>query len=234
MSSEPTRRFPWVLTLLSGLALALLISLGVWQVQRLQWKQDLIARAEAAATAPPAPLAEVLASAAPEFRRVTADCPGLATAPFVELQSIVDGQAGVRLISACRPEGVDQTLLIDRGFVADMISARPPTLPDSTPVQVSGVLRATPEPGPFSPAPGGHRFYARDGAAMAAALGIDGPLAPWTLFADSSSNPQWAALRPVVPPPAFPNNHLGYAITWFGLAAALVAVYVALMRKRAR
>ena len=46
-----------------------------------------------------------------------------------------------------------------------------------------------------------------------------------------STNPEWQALQPSAPPAAFANNHLGYAITWFGLALALVGVYVALLRR---
>lgn len=233
MSSESARRFPWVLTVLAALALVVLLGLGTWQTQRLQWKQDLIARAAAAADAPPAPLEEVLASPAPEFRRVTANCPGLATAPYVELQSLVDGEAGVRLISACVLPGTGAAVLVDRGFVADEISARPPVRSDGAPTRVTGVLRRTPAPSSFTPPPREGRFYGRDAAAMAAALGVNGAPA-WTLFAESSTNPEWAALRPTVPPAAFANNHLGYAITWFGLAAALIGVYVALVRKRMR
>ncbi|MCP6048598.1 hypothetical protein NL342_28535, partial [Klebsiella pneumoniae] len=60
-----------------------------------------------------------------EFRKALIVCPGLASAPFVELQSIHDGEAGVRLISACRPAGHDFTVLMDRGFVGDGVTARP-------------------------------------------------------------------------------------------------------------
>ena len=53
-----------------------------------------------------------------------------------------------------------------------------------------------------------------------------------TLYALTSSNPEWLALKPSDPPAAFSNNHLGYAITWFGLALALLGVYVALLRRK--
>jgi surfeit locus 1 family protein len=78
----------------------------------------------------------------------------------------------------------------------------------------------------------GRRFYARDNASMARVLGVEGPVAPWTLFALTSSNPEWQALQPSAPPPAFSNNHLGYALTWFGLALALAATYIALLRRK--
>ena len=222
-------RFPWVLTVASALVFAALIALGVWQVQRLQWKQGLIAEAAAAAARPAAPLADVVRGGDPEFRRVVVTCPGLATAPFVELQTIDQGQAGVRLVSAC-PTGGD-VYLVDRGFVADVISARPPVSADAAPVRIEAVVRTTPGPGPMALPPEGRRFYARDSVAMARALGVEG-VTPVTLFATTSSNPEWLALQPSAPPAAFSNNHLGYAITWFGLALALLGVYVALLRRK--
>lgn len=236
--SSDRRRFPWGLTVLVGLCLIVLLALGTWQVQRLQWKQDLIAAAEAAQARPPAPAAQVLAGPDPEFRRVFADCPGLPTAPFVELQSIHEGRPGVRLISACPlPAPAGGSLLVDRGFVADGVSARPPESPgpegaETSPVRVTGVLRDPGVANPFAAgAAEGRRFLARDVAAMAAALDAPDP-APLFLMAETSTNPEWAALTPAVPPPAFSNNHLGYAITWYGLAAALLGVYVAFLRRR--
>jgi len=226
------RRFPWVLTIASALLFAGLVFLGVWQVQRLQWKQGLIARAEAAATRPPAPVAEVLREGDVEFRRVVVDCPGLAAAPYIELQSIQQGEAGVRLISACPTRG-GPTFLVDRGFVADGVSARPPVRAEAAPVRIEAVIRRAPEPGLMALPPEGRRFFVRDNPAMAKALlGEGSPVSPLTLFAVSSSNPEWLALRPSAPPAAFNNNHLGYAITWFGLALALAAFYIALLRRK--
>ncbi|HYC74359.1 SURF1 family protein [Brevundimonas sp.] len=228
------RRFPWILTIASALVLAVLVTLGVWQVQRLQWKQGLIAQAEQAGAALPEAPSWVLGADNPEFSRVALICPGLATAPYVELQTIHEGQPGVRLISACRHPGYPQTLLVDRGFVADAISARPPVAASEAPTQLVAQVRRTPPPGPMALAAEGRRFFARDNAAMARALGVEGPVAPWTLFALTSSNPEWLALKPSAPPAAFSNNHLGYAITWFGLALALIGVYVALLRRKLR
>ncbi|WP_298743607.1 SURF1 family protein [uncultured Brevundimonas sp.] len=228
------RRFPWGLTIASALAFAVLIALGLWQVQRLQWKQGLIARAETAAAAPPKAPADVLGADDPEFGKVSLTCPGLATAPFVELRTIHRGRPGVRLISACRHPGYGRTLLVDRGFVEDAVPARPPVSASGAPVRLVAQVRRTPAPGPMALAAEGRRFYARDNAAMARALGVDGGVAPWTLFALTSSNPDWPALEPSAPPAAFANNHLGYAITWFGLALALAGVYIALLRRQPR
>ncbi|HEV2081349.1 MAG TPA: SURF1 family protein [Brevundimonas sp.] len=229
-------RFPWVLTVVCGTALALLIGLGAWQVRRLAWKESLIAQAAAAAAAPPAPLGEVLDGGDdPEFRRVIATCSRLSGAPSVELQSIQDGEAGVRLVSLCRFDATTPPILIDRGFVAETVSARPGPLPDDSRrnVPVLAQLRRVPPPGPLAPAPQGGRFFARDVPAMGRALGA-AEVQPMVLFALASTDPDWKALRPSAPPAAFSNNHLGYALTWFGLAIALTGFYVALLRRRLR
>ena len=230
MTAEPAPRprVPWLLTIATGLALCLLIGLGSWQVQRLGWKQDIIARSEIAAALPPALIEDVLQEDEIEYRSVILTCPGLATAPFVELKTIHDGTSGVRLISACR---ADETLLVDRGFVADTVSARPPVRASTDPVRLTGQIRRT-DRNRWAPPPQGGVFYDRDLAAMAAALGMAAPVSDITVFATTSSNPDWAALEPSAPPAAFANNHLGYAATWFGLALALIGFYVALLRRR--
>lgn len=232
MTSAARPRFPVVLTVLAVALLGVLLALGVWQVQRMQWKEGLIAGAEAAAGQPPLPLDEALKLENPEFRRVLLTCRGLGAAPFVELQSIENSDAGVRLVSACAVEG-GPTLLVDRGFVSAEISARPPVnAADTMPVVVTGVLRRAPAPSALTPPPAEGRFYGRDAEAMARALKVEGPISPFTVFATTSTNPDWAALKPSAPPAAFTNNHLGYALTWFGLAVALIAFYVVLLRRR--
>ena len=232
MTAAVRPRFPVVLTVLAAVLLGVLLALGVWQVQRMQWKEGLIAGAEAAANKPPLPLAEALKVENPEFRRVLLTCRGLSAAPFVELQSIENSDAGVRLVSACAVEG-GPTLLVDRGFVSTETSARPPVNVDDTmPVVITGVLRRSPAPSALTPPPAEGRFYGRDAEAMARALKVEGPVSPFTVFATTSTNPDWAALKPSAPPAAFTNNHLGYALTWFGLAVALIAFYAVLLRRR--
>lgn len=238
-TSETSRRswFPWALTIFSAPLLALLIGLGVWQVQRLQWKEALMDRADAAAAMAPVPVSSLPPGPDREFRQVIIDCPGLATAPFVELQSILDGEAGVRLISTCpepaapgRPEtGV---LLVDRGFVAGTISARPPVTRDGPSIRLVAVIRTASSPGLMALPPEGNHFFARDNAAMARVLGVTSLVGSETLYAVTSTNPDWPALHPSVPPVAFANNHLGYALTWFGLALALIGFYIALVRRK--
>ncbi|WP_091734943.1 SURF1 family protein [Phenylobacterium immobile] len=234
--TEPRRR-PVALTIATVIAFAILVALGFWQVQRLAWKEALLARIAALQTVPAQPLASVLATGGDmDFVRVQATCPGLGAAPFLELYGLRDGQAGSRLISACAT-GVAAmpTILVDRGFVADTVSARPPVDPaDRTPVAVTGVLRRPDKPSPFA-APDDiarGRWYARNTVAMAESLKAPAPAAPVFLFAETETNPGFAALTPAPIPAEIANRHLEYALTWFGLAAALVGVYAAVLFSR--
>lgn len=231
------RRFPVVLTIAVAIALAILVALGTWQLQRLRWKQDLLAHVAALQAAPAQPLGPVLdrlaAGQDTDLTRVRVTCPGLARAPAVELYGLHKGRAGVRLISACRLAGAAyDSVLVDRGFVADTISARPAADPsDTAPVEVTGVLRR-PEPGNrFSPPNTPKLWYTRDVAGMAASLGAAKP-APLTLMAETTTNPEFTALVPAPLPAEIRNSHLEYALTWYGLAAALLGVYAAMLFRR--
>ena len=244
MTTKSGARFPVGLTLTTAVAFVILVMLGTWQVQRLSWKRDLLARIEALRDAPARPADAVLATvpeaggadgdglAAADFTRVTVACPGLGSAPFLELYAVREGQAGARLISACAIEaGPYRSVLVDRGFVADTISARPPVRADVEPMTVTGVLRR-PEPGnAFSPPNTPERWFTRDVPAMARTLGAAAP-APLVLMAETSTNPGWPALDPAPIPADIANRHLEYALTWYGLAAALLGVYAAMLARR--
>lgn len=242
MTTEPARprgRFPVGLSIATAIAFAILIGLGTWQLQRLHWKEDLLARIAALQAAPAQPIGPVLDRVAQggdaDFTRVKVNCPGLAKAPTVELYFLIDGQGGSRLISACRVDSAKyRTILVDRGFVADTVSARPPTDPaDVTPLDLVGVLRKPERGNLFSPPSTPGHWFVRDVPAMAAALKAADP-APLTLMAETPTNPEWKALAPAPIPTDIPNRHLEYALTWYGLAAALLGVYAAvLLRKRA-
>lgn len=235
MTTDRGRGFPVGLTVATAIALAILLALGTWQLQRLRWKEDLLAKIAALQAAPAKPAGPVLhgvdQGADADFTRVKVICPGLAKAPFVELYSVREGDAGSRLISACRLDG-ERSILVDRGFVLDTVSARPPVdAADVTPIEVVGVLRK-PEPGnSFTPPNTPQRWYTRDVAAMAAALKAPRP-APLFLMAETATNPDWKALVPAPIPAVISNRHLEYALTWYGLAAALLGVYAAMLFKR--
>jgi surfeit locus 1 family protein len=238
MTDRAAPRFPVGLTLATAIGLAILIGLGVWQLQRLSWKQALLAHIEALRAAPAADIGPVLDAQAAgrdvDYTRVRARCPGLAAAPFLELYGLRQGQAGARLVSACAVASAHyRSVLVDRGFVADDVAQRPRVDPAATaPLELVGVLRK-PERGNFvSPKNRpGVRWFTRDVAAMAASLNAPAP-APVFLFAETATNPEFPALVPAPLPTDIPNRHLEYAITWFGLAAALAGVYAAMLFKR--
>ena len=239
LKPSPRGRFPVGLTLAVLICEMILVALGSWQVQRMAWKQSILTQVAALRSAPPRPLAPVLERAAQgasvAYTRVTLDCPGLAQAPYLEVYSVREGVAGTRLVSACRlADGPYRSILVDRGFVADYISARPSIDPASlVPMTITGVLRAPDPPGLFAPVndPAGRLWYWRDTAAMAVALHAAGP-APVFVAAENSTNPGWRALSPDPIPEDIPNNHFAYALTWFGLAVALAGVYLAMLFRR--
>lgn len=236
MTTE-ARRFPLGLTIAVAIAFVILTGLGTWQVQRLHWKEGLLARIAALQAAPARPAGPVLDAVArggdADFTRVTVTCPGLARAPFLELYFLRDGQAGARLISACRlGGGAYGAVLVDRGFVADTETARPAVDPaDTAPLTLTGVLRKPEHGNLFSPPNTPGRWYVRDVAGMASALHVERP-APLFLMAETATNPELPALVPAPLPVEIPNNHLSYALTWYGLAAALLGVYAAMLFRR--
>jgi surfeit locus 1 family protein len=212
----------------------------MWQLQRLTWKEALLARIAKLETTAAMPVATALDGAASpadlDMVRVRVDCPGLSRAAYVELFGLKDGTAGRRLISACPVASVRyRTLLVDRGFVAEDVSARPGAESPLGPVSVTGVLRAPDPPSIFTPKadPAGRLWFNRDIPAMASTLDASRP-APVMLMAETASNPEFSALSPAPIPAAISNRHLEYALTWFGLAAALLGVYGALLRKHFR
>jgi surfeit locus 1 family protein len=231
--------FPVGLTVATAIAFAILMALGVWQLQRLKWKEALLAHVAKLEMARPQSLEYTLGQLARghdvEFTRVSVVCPGLATAPYQEVYDLRDGAVGARRGSAC-PVDSDayRTILVDRGFVPDTTPARPSVdTKDMTPIEVVGVLRR-PERGNFATPPSrpGH-WYLHEVSGLARALDATTP-APVLLFAESRVNPSIGALVPAPMPVQISNRHLEYALTWFGLAGALAGVYGAAVYKRMR
>jgi len=242
-----TSRFPWGLTITTIVAFAILISLGVWQLYRLEWKQGVLARRAALENAAPQPLDKVLAAAADpamlDMVRITVTCPGLAKAPTQRVFSLSDGDIVNRLVSACPMAGsAYSAILVDRGHTPDGVEG--PPLVDATdiqPVAITGVLRRPLKPNlitrlitpaPKAPPAGASRLWMDyDLPGIAAALGVARP-APVLIAAETSSNPDWPELKPGLSTEAIPNNHLQYAFTWFGLAVVLLSIYAAMLRRR--
>lgn len=219
------RRF--LVPLIFGLGgFAVLSALGVWQLQRHQWKQDVLAAIEAKIGAAPVPLPEAVSEEPDEYLPVTA-IGGYNGKQLAVLTSVERVGPAYRLISAFLTEG--RWIMVDRGWVAT--AALQSGLPGSD--KVIGNLHWPDEADGWTPAPDLENgiFYARDVAAMAEALGTE----PILIVARAPTG-----LPPATPIPVgakgIANNHWGYAVQWFGLALVWAGMTVFLLwriRRRA-
>ena len=222
------------------LAMLVLLGLGTWQMQRLAWKEALIAGREASLAQPPSTLPGDFASKgdaeAFEFRAVMAK--GVFRHDLEQLFGAI-ARANVLghhlLTPLVRDDGA--AVLIDRGWVpADRVDpAKRPEGQLEGEVTIRGIARYRGEdqPGMFTPDndPAKGQWYSYDLEAMALALGLD--LLPVVIEADDAENPGGLPIggRTRI---TLSNNHLHYALTWYGLAVALAGVYILYRRKERR
>ena len=208
-----------------------LIGLGTWQVHRLAWKEAILARIAAAEAAPPVPLPANPSA----FVKVAIAGTWLAdrTALFgADVRDTASGpQLGAYLLEPLRRDGAPP-VLVDRGWVPLNVATKVANTPG--PVTVSGYVHAADTPGWFSAhddVPGRH-FYTLDPPAIGTALGLD-RVAPFVLVA-LGPPPAEGLPIPATHLPRPPNNHLEYALTWYGLAAALLVIFTIWARKAVR
>lgn len=213
--------------LIFGLAgIAVLVSLGVWQLRRLHWKEGVLARIEARLAEIPVALPDNPDPVADRYLAVTV------TGTFADgVVRVLSGQkdvgAGYRLISPFVTDA-GRRVLVDRGFV--VIDASLPQVA-AGPETVTGNLlwpddrnSATPDNDLAA-----NIWFARDVGALAQALGTE----PLLIVTRTLSVPE-AAVAPVpVDTAAIPNDHLNYAITWFSLAFVWLAMSVYFLRRQA-
>ena len=212
-----SRRLLW--PALAGLpVLIILLGLGTWQAERLAWKTDILARIAAAEAAPPAPFNDPPApyaklEALGRFDHTREALLG------VEIRA---NRMGARLVVPfLRDSG--PPLLVDRGWVPlDGLAGLP--RPEG-PQRIMGYVRIGEPAGRFAAQDdvAGRRFFHFDPAAIGTALGVPG-MAPYglVLLGQPGNLPEPAQ---TLPRPR--NNHLGYAITWYGLALSLIGVFAA-------
>jgi surfeit locus 1 family protein len=219
-------------------AFVVLIGLGLWQLQRLEWKEGLIAKIEARTEAPPIGLEDAAAMAAqgedPSYYRVRVGG-RFDHAKERYLFALSEGRAGWHVIAPLKTED-GETVLIDRGFVPDNVKAPASRAKGEVEgvVAVTGIVRLPDRQGPFTPdnEPEANRWFWRDKDALARSMfpGESVRVAPFFLEAEKGEAPggwpEGGQTRLDLP-----NNHLQYAITWFLLAAALLGVYAAYIWK---
>lgn len=239
---DPARGFPWVLSIVTLVALAILLALGTWQVQRLAWKEALIATIDSRVAASPVPLAEVERTAASggdsEYQPVATSGTYLhAKEQF--FFATHDGQSGWFVYTPLQMAD-GRAVFVNRGFVPyDRKS--PETRPEGQiggEIEVVGLARTAPDGKPSwlvpDNQPAENVFYWKDLAAMTANAGLDPKtVVPFFVDARKTDVPGGYPVGGVTIV-EMPNNHLQYAVTWYGLAAALLGVYIAMLLRRGR
>jgi surfeit locus 1 family protein len=229
--------------LLPGLAalaaFLVLLGLGLWQVSRLAWKENLIATLEQRVTATPVPLPPAkdwpeLTQEDAEFRRV------VATVEFLDRPPAYVYTGG----SALRPDvktpgyfvfaparlATGEVVAVNAGYVPER--GHPGAKGKA---EIVGYLRWPEARSPFvsDHDASGSVWHVRDHRLMAKLLRWDGDIAPFYIDQESPV-PSDGLPRPGPLTVKLHNDHLGYAITWFGLAAVLLIVFLVWTRRRER
>ncbi|HEX5539793.1 MAG TPA: SURF1 family protein [Methylophilaceae bacterium] len=240
-----------MLALAAALVFTGFVALGTWQIKRLHWKLDLIARVDQRVHAPPvaAPGPDQwpqLNAEADEYRHVRV------TGTFLydlttRVQALTRLGGGYWLLTPLRrPDG--SIVMINRGFIpADSrthqnASGKAPETVDSSTDEVTtvtGLLRISEPGGAFlhHNDPAANRWYSRDVQAIAAARGLL-QVAPYFVDADAGKPGNKKLKHDSVADPiggltvvSFPNNHLVYAITWYALALMVAGACIWIARE---
>jgi surfeit locus 1 family protein len=232
-ASHSRRPALWLVLALGLGALVVLIGLGTWQVQRLQWKEALISTIDERIHSAPLPLADI-------ERKFAEDddvdyWPATVTGEFRHAGerhffATHDGQSGFYIYTPLRLED-GRFVFVNRGFVPydrKDPALRPEGQVTGT-ITVTGLARnpLTEKPSSLIPdnEPAKNIFYWKDRDAMATSTGLPTgtSLVPFFIDADKAPNPGGLPVGGVTLI-ELPNSHLQYAVTWYGLAAALVGV----------
>jgi surfeit locus 1 family protein len=211
--------------------LAVLLGLGTWQVRRLHWKTAILAQIAQAEAAPPIPLPAI-----PETYTkvaVTGHLRNDLSAQYaVEVRDTRDGpQMGTFLVQPLERQDAPP-LLVERGWVPQ--KRRTPIAQPDRQTTIVGYIHAAETPGLFSAKddPAARIFYTLDPVAIGTSLGLP-RVAPFILIALGPAPLQlWPDPAKHLPQP--PNSHLSYAITWYGLAVALVVIFLVWARRTLR
>ena len=220
------RRPPVAASIATLCVVLLLCALGAWQVQRLHWKENLLVQLDHAYADPAPPFftsAMIAENATRDFAAARLQGEFIPGRHLLLGIRTWDGQPGYHLIAPLRLRDGGM-VLINRGWVP----VHPPAATLGSPagtVTLRGILHRPDRSNPFVPPndPARQRWYRWDLPLMARALGQDrlAPMILYDLDTGVSGSPVTAALHWTLP-----NSHLGYALFWFGMAGALIVVYV--------
>lgn len=236
-AGAPRRRSLVALLLPAFAVFCILIGLGVWQLQRKAWKEGLIASlterlARPPEALPPARTWSDLDQAADEYRRVAfkaefeSNREALVFASATAFRPDVNGPGYWVFVPARLADG--GAVMVNRGFVPEgrQDPGSRPAGEVSRPLNIVGAMRWPDTRHWFTPGddPAHNLWFSRDPAAIAAAKNL-GPIAPFYVEQETPV-PPGGLPQPGKLVVSLPDNHLQYALTWFGLAAVLVGVTV--------
>ena len=226
------------------IGMGLLSGLGVWQLQRLAWKETVLAQISARRDALPQalPPQKDWAKVNPDdydYRHVIMRGVFDHARESFLFRASATGAAGEGPgYEVLTPLALDDggTVIVNRGFAPAELKepARRAAGQVAGEVTISGLMRRPEARNAFTPAdePDKNLWFTRDPAALAAHWGLQG-VAPFSVDADTTPNPGgWPKGGATVM--KIPNNHLAYALTWFALAATLAAVTAVFIAKRER
>ena len=243
MADTPTvSRIPWLVLVSASIGLAILLSLGTWQVKRLAWKEGLLATIHERMTSEPKPLVDVAAMEKAgddiDYLAVTA------TGRFLHAHeqfffATHKGATGWFVYTPLELTDGSGVVFVNRGFVPydDKDPATRAQGQVEGEVTVTGLARTAiaEKPSFLVPEndPAKDIYYWKDLSAMTVQAGFtaDTPVAHLFIDADATPNPGGWPVGGVTLVD-LPNNHLQYAITWYGLAVALFAVTAVFVRRR--
>lgn len=197
-----------------------LITLGVWQLQRLEWKEGIIAGAAAMIAADPIPLPGTPDTAQDRYRAVSVD--GAFTGEEAHVLTSTREEGPGFLVIAAYSTADGRRILVDRGFVVETEKTTPRP-PRQQPV--TGNLNWPDDVTSSTPGYDADRaiWYGRDVAGIAALLKTE----PVLVIARSDTG-DGVSPRPVTTA-GFRNDHWQYAVTWFSLAVAWAGMTVFLL-----
>jgi surfeit locus 1 family protein len=207
------------------------LALGIWQVQRLQWKTALIAQVDQRVHAAPAAAPSRadwprLGKDQDEYRHVRLRGHFLDTPSTLVLASTELG-TGYWVMTPFQGDSGD-IVLVNRGFIP---TSAKQSIPPASATEVTGLLRMSQPGGGVlrNNDPTNNRWYSRDVDAIAAARGLPG-VAPY--FVDQDAGATGAAPVGGLTVVSFNNNHLVYALTWFAMALMAAGACVFVLRDR--
>jgi surfeit locus 1 family protein len=221
-------------TIMTLPAFVILLALGTWQLQRLEWKNALLSARETALAAPPITAPGEFDPARHAGRRVRLSGMFLHGKEMYSTPRPRAGYNGLRVVTPLLlADGA--VVLVDRGWLP--VERKSPATRRAGQIEggvtIEGVIRAPGQPGRFVPdnQPADNIWFSFDVPAMAKAASLE-RVRPYLVVAGPAANPGGLPLGQPYRV-EIRNDHLGYAITWYGLAAALLAVYI-LYARRAR